>query len=141
MGRNTVILSPEHNNVGRREGVANGDVITGTVCFYDGGLIGAQVEVNNTAPMLKLIAVDNVSTAQGLDYIYGAGENVFLQSLPAGTLCNLKAHAGTYNGGDMLEVGAQGGLQAVTTGIPFAVVPSFSGETITGLSSLMVELL
>lgn len=142
MAKDTVVLSPEYVNVGRREALSvSGTIQTGTVCKYVAGGVDNAVALDNTAPLLRLIAVENIATAQDLIYSYATGENVFLRSLPGGCLVNVKAAAATYNPGDVLEVGDGGVVQGITTGVPFAVVPSFGGEVIATGNSLMVELI
>lgn len=142
MAKDAVVLSPEYNNVGRREAKSiGGSIQTGTVCKYVAGGVANAEAADNVAPLLALVAVQNQATHEDLIYAYAENENVFLQSLPRGCLCNLKAAAATYNAGDVLEVGAGGVVQAITTGQPFAIVPSFGGEVIQTGNSLMVELI
>ena len=137
MARDTVVLSPECVNIGRREDLAVAAILTGTFVEYAaGGLTNATAAVAS-----HMIAVENVATAQELDYTYAIGETVFAQSLPRGTLVNAKAVDGTYNAGDKLEVGAAGELAILAAGVAVAVVPSFGGEVITGTGSLLVELI
>ena len=91
---------------------------------------------------VDMVTVENISTAQELDYVYSAGENVFLQSLPSGCLCQLKAVDGTYAVGDVLEIGANGMVAAFSAGVAVAVIPYLAqGATISGGGSLIVELL
>ena len=138
MARDTIILSPEYNNTGRREALCVGAaILTGTFCQY----VAGGVSVATAATASHLIAVENIATAQGLAYEYAVGEGVFLQAVPAGCLVNAKAVDATYNAGDQLEIGAAGELTALAAGVAVAVVPSFSGEVITGTASLLVELL
>jgi len=137
MAKDTVVLSPTENNTGRREGLAVGTTIqVGVLIQY----VAGGVAVATAALAASMVSTENISVAGGLDGVYAVGENVFGAALPRGTLCNLKAVDGTYNPGDLLEVGAAGELTALAAGVAVAVVPSFGGETITGTASLMVEL-
>ena len=66
MAKDTVILSPEYNGFGRREALAVGATITtGTVCKYVDGGVSNAVAADNTAALIKLIAVENIATRRG----------------------------------------------------------------------------
>jgi len=139
MARDTIILSPEANGAFRREGAAVGSAIqTGAfVQDVDGGFA-----VATAAGAASMLATENIATAQGVDYEYAVGENVFAQAVPRGALANVFAVAATYAAGDQLEVGAAGAATALAAGVAVAVVPSFGGATVgVGGGLLTVQLL
>ena len=138
MAKDCVVLSPEHVDAGKREAPADGDIMTGVFIQYT----STGVDVATAAAAARMVSVENMATAQELDYTYSAGERVFFQSVPSGCLLQMKAADGTYAVGDVLEVGADGKVAAVSAGVPVAVIPYLSqGATISGGGSLIVELL
>ncbi len=138
MAKDSVVLSPEYVNNGRREAPADGTINTGVFARYT----PTGVTVAPAAGGANMVTGENIATAQELDYVYSAGENVFLQSLPSGCLCQLKAVDGTYAVGDVLEIGANGMVAAFSAGVAVAVIPYLAqGATISGGGSLIVELL
>jgi hypothetical protein len=125
-------------NVGRREAPADATIDTGSFCVYT----ATGVDVATAATGARMVAVENISTAQELDYVYQIGERVMLQVLPSGTLIQAAATGATYSVGDILEIGANGWVVALSAGVPVAVVPWLSqGSTPTDGQSLIVELL
>jgi hypothetical protein len=145
MANDNIIQSPEYNNCGRREGLAVGaTILTGTFCKY----VSGGVSNSDASPLLgagglvpKMIATSNIANASDIEYVYGIGENVFLQSVPSGCLVNAKAVAATYLAGALLAVTAAGTVQAAGTEEPFATVPSFGGAVVSAGGSLIIELL
>lgn len=139
MASDSVVLSPEYVNFGRREAPADAAITTGTFVMYT----ATGVASATAAAGARMVAVENISTAQELGYEYQTGENVFFQSLPAGCLLQMQAVDGTYAVGDGLEVGADGKLTALAAGTAVAVIPYLAqGATLSGgKGSLIVELL
>ncbi len=138
MAKDCVVLSPEYVNFGKREAPADGSITTGTFVVYT----ATGVDVAPAASGARMVAVECVSTAQELGYVYSADETVFCQSVPSGCLLQMQAIDGTYAVGDVLEIGADGKVTAVVAGTPVAVIPYLSqGATISGGGSLIVELL
>lgn len=138
MAKDCVVLSPEYVDAGKREAPADGNITTGTFVVYT----ATGVDVATAASGARMVAVENMATAQELDYVYSAGERVFCQSVPSGCLLQMQAADGTYAVGDVLEVGAGGKVTAVAAGVPVAVIPYLAqGATISGGGSLIVELL
>ena len=138
MANDTVILSPCYNDTVRIEAPADAALETGVFAeFTATGVDAATVAVASQ----RLITVENIATAQGLDYTYSIGENCFLAAPPSGCLVNMKAIDATYAAGDVLEIGAGGHLAALSAGVAVAVVPSFGGATITAGLSLAVMIL
>jgi len=138
MAKDSVVLSPECINIGRREAPADAAIETGSFCMYT----ATGVDVATAATASAMLAVENAATKNELDYVYSIGENVFLQTLPRGTLCQVAAVGATYAVGDILEIGASGRVVAVSAGVPVAVVPYLSqGSTPADGESLVVELL
>lgn len=137
MARDTVILTPEYVCHGKREALALAAMQTGVfVSAAPGGFT-----FTTAATAAQYITKENISTAQGLDYSYAIGENVFAAILPKGCRVNIKAADGTYNPGDIVEIGANGEVTALVAGVPVGVVPADGGEIITGTGSLMIDLL
>mgnify|MGYP001024937924 CR=1 FL=1 len=137
MARDTVILSPEYVNTGRREALALGVIPTGVfVSATEGGFL-----TTTAAAARQYISKENISTAQGLDYEYQINETLFAAALPAGCRVNVKAVDGTYNPGTLLEIGAGGLVTSFSAGAVVGVVPADGGEVISGGGSLMVDLL
>lgn len=139
MANDAIVLSPECVGKYRREAKADGAIDTGAFLQYTA--TGVDVATAAVALGPKLIAVENISTAEGIAFQYAANENVFIQSLPGGTLVNAKVVNATYAKGDVLEVGANGFLTALAAGVAVAVVPSFGGATIGAGEHLIVELI
>ena len=138
MAKDSVVLSPEYVNFGRREAPADAAITTGTFVVYT----ATGVDVATAATGARMVAVENIATAQELDYVYAQDENVFCQSLPSGCLLQMQAADGTYAVGDVLEIGAAGKVTALAAGVPVAVIPYMAqGATISGGGSLIVELL
>jgi hypothetical protein len=139
MASDSVVLSPECVGKFKREAPADALIDTGAFSMYT----ATGVDVATPATLSAMLAVENISTAQELDYVYQVGENVHLQSLPRGTLCQVSAAVGTYNVGDVLEIGANGWVKAlVTAGAGVAVIPYLSQDsTPEDGESLIVELL
>jgi hypothetical protein len=138
MASDSVVLSPECINTGRREAPADTAIDTGSFCMYT----ATGVATATAASASAMLAVENASTKEELDYVYQIGENVFLQTLPRGTLCQVAATGATYAVGDILEIGANGWVVAVSAGVPVAVIPYLSqGSTPVDGGSLIVELL
>ena len=139
MAKDSVILSPEYRSCGSREAPADGPIDTGSFVKYSAtGVTNATAAAALTP---KLIATENISTAQELDGIYLTGQNVHMASLPCGVLLQASAAAGTYAPGASLEIGANGWLTALAAGVAVAVIPpSQASLTVEDGQSLVVEL-
>jgi hypothetical protein len=138
MANDCVVLSPEWQSIGRREAPADGNITTGTFVVYT----ATGIDVATAATGARMVATENIATAQELDYVYSTGENVHFASLPSGCILQVKAADATYAVGDVLEIGAAGVVTALAAGVPVAVIPYYSqGATISGGGSLIVELL
>lgn len=138
MAKDTVVLSPEYVGCGKREATATEAILVGQFVQYVVGQVGPATAAVALTP--KMVAVENVSNASGIDYTYSTDENVHFRSLPGGVLLNVKADAATYAQGDALEVGVSGLLAAQSAGVTVAVVPAGGGEVVGVGGSLMVEL-
>ena len=121
------------------EAPADAAITTGTFVVYT----PTGVAPATAATGARMVAVENIATAQELGYEYQANENVFCQSLPSGCLLQMQGVDGTYAVGDVLEIGAGGKVTALAAGTPVAVIPYLAqGATLTGgEGSLIVELL
>lgn len=121
MAISSVVLSPEYLNVGRFEALnTTADQRTGTFVT-----LGADGKFASTAVGAKrtFILIENVSTAQGVEYRYAADELAFAAHLPVG--CRVGAAAGSnveYAVGTEVEIGNNGLIVPVTTGEPVGVV-------------------
>ncbi len=133
MARNAVVLSPELNNVGRREGFGLTAISTATLVVYSNATIqGIAAVPVGTKPPLNLVVTENIATAQTMDYVYLLDENIFFQSLPKGAVVNLKALDGTYNPADEVEIAADGNIQPLAAGVAVGVIPLFGGAVVGG---------
>ena len=97
MAKDTIILSPEYNNTGRREAKADGQVIIcGTfVKVTANGFASADAGSSNNTT----IATENIAVASDIYYEYGDGDLVFAQAVPSGCLVQIRAVADTYTHG------------------------------------------
>lgn len=133
MANDCVVLSPEYNNLGRREAFGLTAISTATLVIYSNATIqGIAAVPAGTKPPLNLVVVENMATAQSLDYIYVLEENIFFQSLPKGAVVNLKAVDGTYNPADEVEIGADGNITPLVAGEAVGVIPLFGGAVVGG---------
>lgn len=137
MAKDTVVLSPEYVCTGKREGPADEAIQTGV--FVKLSATGIAL-VAATEASLGMVSVENMASAQSLDYTYQTGEHMFAQVLPQGCLLQVKAVADTYTHGQALEVGADGMVAAQSAGITVAHVALRQGATISAGQSLVVQL-
>ena len=136
MARNTVILSPEYVGFGKAEApVATTPIPVGTFVAIAGAGVATPTAAVAVTP--RIVAVENVSNASGLDYTYADTENCHFRYLPSGVRVAMKADAASYSAGDELEVGASGLLAAQSAGVTVAVVPPDGGATVAAGESLM----
>lgn len=141
MANDTIVLSPELNNWGRREHLA---IVTpipvGSMLNY-----GAQgVALAGAGAKTNMIATENIANATGIVYTYAVDENVFFQSLPRGAVVKVQADPLSYTGGEQLEVNAQGQVTIYDDqgdAEIIAVIPPFGGGLPDSDGFIIVELL
>ena len=126
MAINTIVLSPEYVSCGRREALnATADQGTGTFVSLNSD---GKFEATAAAAGREYISKENISTAQGIAYLYAADELMFAAALPNG--CRVAVAAGEateYEIGSLVEIGANGRVIKQAAGVAVGVVV----ETIT----------
>ena len=136
MSKDTVILSPEYNNTGRIEALADEAIKTGVFV----AISATGIEIATAALAASILSVENVSTAEDAEYVYSIGETIFCQAVPQGCLVNVKAAAAAYTQGQAVEIAADGGVVDQTAGITVGVVAIGAGKTVGAGESLTIQL-
>lgn len=135
----SIILSPEYLNAPRREAVSAtaAVVATGSFCSLDAS---GNVVSTAAAAARQYIALENVSTAQGLNYVYQADETVFMAMLPKGCSIAAPSIPATYTAGQEVEIGAGGEVTKLASGIAVGVVVE-AATTTNAAPHLKIDLL
>lgn len=134
----SIIVSPEYaGDTGRAEALADVAIEPGNFISYS----ATGFALTAADAQRQLVALENKSIAGDVTTAYAIGENVFAAFLPVGAKVHATMSSATYAVGDVLEVGTNGRLGALTTGVAAAVVPPGSGGTVSNDDLMIVQLL